>query len=233
MRFAVTLHVGRTHEPNDVLNHSYIRFLEGIGIVPILIPNVIQDPYLYALRMGIDGVVLTGGNDVAPDRYSSGLTPTTSVAPERDALEIQLLELAMSRCLPVFGICRGMQLINVYFGGSLVPDIRSHSSQMIEHVRRSHPNSTIDSEVQTVLGTQEFTVNSFHNQGITETTLSPTLRPFVVSTLDGLVEGLLHPTRPVLGIQWHPERPGGSPDWDRALVRRFLDGSLWARSKAS
>lgn len=134
--------------------------------------------------------------------------------------------MAIEKSLPILGICRGMQFINVFFGGSLIQDIRSKLGRTVNH-RHPHLNKIVDVTLGQLLGATELVVNSFHNQGIMTHSLAPPLKVFAVSKGDGLIEGFLHPTYPILGVQWHPERPGSSTELDFRLIQSFLQGVFW------
>jgi putative glutamine amidotransferase len=162
---------------------------------------------------GLDGLVLTGGVDVDPARYGEAPHPKVKrTDPERDAFELRLLSEALERDLPVFAICRGHQLLNVAFGGTLLQHIEdnSHRAQYeVEGFPSRWHTVRIErgSKLYNVLGHEEITVNSRHHQGVTRDRLAAGLRATATSP-DGFVEGIESPRhRWVLGVQWHPERP--------------------------
>jgi putative glutamine amidotransferase len=230
MRFALTLNVGfNCKEYYDSLNHSYVSFFQRLGIIPVLVPNVIEDLCSYVNAFDIQGIILTGGNDISPKLYGKDLRACRNVSDIRDRVESKLLQMAVDRKLPVLGICRGMQFINVFFGGSLIQDIQSKVGNTVNHVGAPHINKITNSSIGQILGVTEFTVNSFHNQGVVINSLASTIDIFTVSRDDGLVEGIFHPIYPILGIQWHPERPGSSTECDLCLIKSFLQGIFWER----
>jgi putative glutamine amidotransferase len=150
------------------------------------------------------------------------------ISPIRDETETRLLGLAVDRNLPVFGICRGLQFINTFFGGGLVQDIPTEIGAAVDHDNNStHLVTITDPRVEEKLGTNTITVNSFHHQGVTNDTLAPGLDVFAVSLPDGVIEGVMHRTLPILGVQWHPERVVPSDEFDRRLIRAFLQGHFW------
>jgi putative glutamine amidotransferase len=162
---------------------------------------------------GLDGLVLTGGLDVDPARYGEAPHPKVKrTDPERDAFELRLLSEALERDLPVFAICRGHQLLNVAFGGTLLQHIEDNSHRAQYEVEgfpsRWHAvRIERGSKLSNVLGREEITVNSRHHQGVTRDRLAAGLRATATSP-DGFVEGIESPRhRWVLGVQWHPERP--------------------------
>ena len=160
---------------------------------------------------GCDGLLLAGGGDMEPWRYGQENTASRGLEPQRDAEELELLERFVSQGKPVLGICRGLQVINVAFGGTLAQDVAGHGQA--SGCDRFHRICGIPSP----LGKVEI-VNSAHHQaidrlgsGLTAVQWSP----------DGIIEAVCHRTCPVWGVQWHPER---MPPWMAAdLMGRFLN----------
>lgn len=226
LKLAVTLSLD-PHRPADFLRHTYIRFCQELGVWPLLIPNTLDDPAAYAQALDLDGLLLSGGGDVHPSRYGAPNTHSDEIAPERDATEWRLLDWATAHHKPVIGICRGMQVLNVYFGGALVQDIAALLPGGPDHTQGDHPIALTHARLADTLGGAALRVNSFHHQGVTAATLAPELEGIALSEEDGVVEALWHRALPVLGVQWHPERPGPSAEVDRRLLRACLDGSLW------
>lgn len=161
---------------------------------------------------GLDALLLTGGADVRPERYGATPDPRTDAGqPERDALELRLTELALTRDLPVLAICRGQQLLNVAMGGGLLQHIEGDAHRALDDgagESRWHEIAIEEgSLLHRVLTQRRMEANSRHHQAVTLETLAPGLRSNAVAP-DGIVEGLesvLH--RWVLAVQWHPERP--------------------------
>ncbi|HEX3053195.1 MAG TPA: type 1 glutamine amidotransferase [Aggregatilineaceae bacterium] len=228
MRFVVSMSAKLNAEvPFDFVRHPYIPFLQRFGIVPILVPNLIQDPREFALAVGAEGVVLSGGGDVDPARYEEKNTYSDLLVAQRDQAEVALLELAVEKRLPVFAICRGIQMLNVYFGGSLVQDIPAEIGRAVEHDESQHPICITDGRFMDLLGGRDLAVNSYHHQGITAERLARGFDVFALSEPDGIIEGIVHREYPIMGVQWHPERGGPSAAADQTLVRHFLQGGFW------
>jgi putative glutamine amidotransferase len=176
----------------------------------------------------VSGLLLTGGEDVDPALYGE-VNRCSRVNPERDTFELELLEVALGRDLPVLAVCRGMQLLTVALGGSLYQDLSELSPgpsggasachRGPEHTDTTHP---VDIEPQSFLGRcvdqQTLLVNSHHHQGVRD--LPADLRVCGRSR-DGLIEAVEHRSRRwVLGLQWHPECwPCRSSD---AIMKLFL-----------
>ena len=170
-----------------------------------------------------DCLLLPGGGDLEPWRYGQANTASHSLDPAQDALEWKLLEHFVSRKLPVLGVCRGMQTINVFFGGDLIQDWPGHSA--VNGRDRLHAVTAAPSVLRTLYG-ERCVVNSSHHQIVGG--LGDGLET-VQWADDGAVEALRHRILPVWGVQWHPERllDGSCCQADGILLyRAFLSGGL-------
>jgi putative glutamine amidotransferase len=188
-----------------VLPLSYVHAVHASGGRAVLITP--DDPDVDALD-GLDGIIFTGGSDVDPALYGEQPHPTVKVRPQRDTAELLLMRAALQVDLPLLGICRGMQLLCVAYGGSLhqhLPDVFGHDrhrpaegAKFGEHAVRIAPGTL----GHAILG-DVVMVNSFHHQGIK----SPGgLTPTGWASDDDLVEIVEDPAkRFCLGVQWHPE----------------------------
>ena len=188
-------------------NNNYIRAVEAFGGIPVtLYPGISRDAY-----REIDGLLLTGGPDIDPDYFGEKKHETTDINLNRDELELPLFKWASEKDLPVFGICRGIQVMNVAMGGSLYQDI---PSQFIEHLTHKIIKNTDDSwhniKIQPDSLLNQITkedsveVNSRHHQ-----VLKVIGEGFVVTaqSSDGVIEAIENPSkRFALGVQYHPER---------------------------
>lgn len=173
-------------ERRDALDQRWIEVIERLGAVPVPIGNRTADTGRFVAELGLDAVILTGGNDLANQPGAQ------NTAPERDRLEFAILSLCVARSLPVFGVCRGLQIANVFFGGRL---------ERIEgHVGSPH-------EVRRADGAElsKRVVNSFHGFGISDRGLAPELDATWHAPC-GWVEGARHRDAPFEGVMWHPER---------------------------
>ncbi len=164
-----------TGRPIYANNRAYVHAVESAGGLPILIPMINDLNLLTALLTRLDGLLLPGGIDLHPSRYGEEVHPLTEEADlELDEFEMTLTSWALQEDLPVLGVCRGMQLINVVLGGSLYQDISDQYPDSIKHSNRDLPRThlshhiTIDpgSCMEKVLGGQEVWVNSLHHQAI-------------------------------------------------------------------
>lgn len=167
------------------------------------------------LSAGLDGLLLTGGIDVDPARYGAERhAKVRETSPERDAMELDCLEAALRRNIPVLAICRGHQLLNVGFGGGLLQHIES-GEHRADYRSEGYPSRwhevrlTDGSLIARVFGDSPFEINSRHHQAVVPHTLASGLRPTAFTRDDGhdLVEGVESEQHAwVVGVQWHPER---------------------------
>jgi len=209
----------------DSLEKSYFHYFEGFKIKLLVIPNSVANVDYYFNRFPIFGIILSGGNDVDSELYGEIRTEESSFAVDRDNTEKKMLEIAIEKKIPVLGICRGMQFINIYFKGGLVKLNRK------THPIENHGINIVDSKTEDVLG-NEVGVNSYHNFGVTEKTLSPNLKAFAVSKDKKVIEGIYHQNHPIAGIQWHPERVSPDKKFNEKLVKMFIDRKLfWEKNK--
>lgn len=191
---------------------DYSHGVEAAGGAPFVLPYITEESTLEAWSDRLDGLILAGGEDVDPllfgEEPKNGLG---SIVPERDILEIKLIHLMMKRNKPILGICRGMQVINVAFGGSLYQDLGNQWSGKILHRQRAarnylshHVKLEPDSLVSRCLGGKsEILCNSFHHQAVKD--LAEGFRPTGWDP-EGLIEAMEHNRYPFLvAVQWHPE----------------------------
>lgn len=199
-------------EPTYFLRARYVRAIEELGGIPIVLPLVADLSARRRLLAGVDGLLLTGsGPDLAPELYGERQRYKFRVMSQRRAtFELEMAQLARAADLPVLGICGGMQAMNVAFGGSLYQDISSQISKPFEH-RQANPATKLSHSVTIAVGSllrkivraSTMRVNSSHHQSVKS--VAPSLIASAVAP-DGIVEAIESPTqRFFLGIQWHPE----------------------------
>lgn len=201
----LTSAVGYADAPVEAFFGEYGEQVWAAGGFPVNLPWSVGPDEAADL---VDGLVLSGGGDIDPAAYGGvASVPPVPTDPRRDRLELDLLDAVLSRGKPVLGICRGAQLVNVGFGGSLVADLpvsegEAHASYDFPRDQRRHVVRFAPGTTAHGLYGDECWVNSFHHQSVD--------RPghgVVVSGLadDGVVEAIELPGLPVLGLQWHPE----------------------------
>lgn len=193
-----------------VIGHDYIHAVQKVGAAPVGIPAC--DPAACGrIVEALDGLVMAGGEDVDPHLY--GANPDLRcgiIAPERDRFELRLIEEALLQKKPILAICRGMQLLNVSFGGTLYVDVADHSADVLAHQfaraprwYKAHRVKLLTAELRRIYGTDEVRVNSYHHQAVRR--LGEGLVAAAVAE-DGIVEAIVHHGHPnVLAVQWHPE----------------------------
>ena len=175
----------------------YIKAVTGCGGIPVA-------AYCPAPDLTCDGLIICGGSDVHPNYFGEEITGSTDIDIDRDEAEMALADAFVKAGKPVLGICRGHQLLNIYFGGSLIQDIdcasvhTSFGQDDLVHTVKAEDNSVVG----TLYG-DAFSVNSHHHQAVSR--LGDGFR--AVAAADGsIIEAIEHNVLPVWGVQWHPER---------------------------
>ena len=210
------------------LNEAYVDAVRAAGLTPLVLPPL--DPHeLEAVVSAVSGVVLTGGEDVDPAEYGAARGPrTTVIHRRRDKCELALVRLAHERRLPTLAICRGIQLVNVALGGTLVQDIPSECPSPIDHDQSNEREMRVhdvsiepQSKLATAVGQTLISVNSSHHQALAR--VAEGLR-VTAKAPDGIVEGAewVRDDWWMLAVQWHPEElVRDAAEWDRGLFRAF------------
>jgi len=194
---------------------TYADALRRVGVEPVLI-----SPARPRAMKGLDGLLVSGGGDVDPALYGQQQRAEVSdVDRERDDMEADLIRQALAANQPVFGICRGLQVLNVVCGGTLIQHLTAnkHSVPLLTgaHIVEAKPGT----KLAAIMGLGGKIVNSRHHQAADRIG-----RGLVVSAIapDGVVEGLEHPgKRFVVAVQWHPEERLDAGEYDRALFEAF------------
>jgi putative glutamine amidotransferase len=219
-----------------VIGQQYVRALAAAGALPWPLPLLIEDEAtLRAIYDRLDGVFLAGGADVDPGHYDEARADGCGEAdPPRDRTELLLARWAVAEGKPLFGVCRGCQLINVACGGSLYQDLPSQCASPLRHDhfskdmvhdrdrRTHHVRVEPGTLLARLLGRAEVEVNSMHHQGVRR--LAPGLRATAFAP-DGLVEGFEGASPFLLGVQWHPEELVETDEASRRLFAGFVEAS--------
>ena len=216
----------------DTLLEAIVHSLERAGGVPTLIPLGLTEAVLHGLYARLDGVLFSGGGDIAPVRYGAEMHPAVgSVDVERDRTEFSLMRWAANGRKPFLGICRGLQVLNVALGGTLYRD----HSEFPGVGRHDHPSPEFspdflahaikieeDSALARITVEPIISVNSLHHQSCRM--IGPGLRTAALAP-DGVVEAIEIPGRPfAIGVQWHPESLPNAPEM-RALFELFVEAA--------
>jgi len=166
--------------------------------------GIAEASYLPKIDTSFDGLLLCGGNDSHPKFYGEEIDGSVDIDLERDEVELALTDAFVKAGKPIFGICRGCQLLNIYFGGTIIQDLPNATCHRTTKEHRIIHNVTAQkgSIAEKIYG-KEFPVNSYHHQAIKK--LGDGLE-IIMTCEDGVVEGVIHKTLPVLAVQWHPER---------------------------
>lgn len=212
------------------VNEAYTDALASVGLVPLVLPPIDAATAAASLT-DVAGLVLTGGEDVAPERFGQARHPKTGEAHSgRDSAEIALARRAFEHRVPTLAICRGVQVMNVALGGTLIQDIPSQHPSTIEHdlgakrEERVHAVS-IDAEslLAEIVADTSITTNSSHHQSVDQVAADLWITG---RADDGIIEALESRDRAwwMVGVQWHPEELTRTPeDWDRRLFEAFAE----------
>ncbi|MBD2758745.1 gamma-glutamyl-gamma-aminobutyrate hydrolase family protein [Yimella sp. cx-573] len=184
------------------VRRSVASALQAVGALPIML--ALDDPALIPQALDlVDGVVMPGGGDSDPNHYGQAVkhSKLNQVAPEQDACDLALLRAALERQLPILGICRGMQSLNIALGGDLLQHLDETD---VAHRDSTHPIEvcTDGSVVEQMMGSRRFDGRSLHHQVLDR--VADVLR-VTARTQDGVVEAVEHREHPWVGVQWHPE----------------------------
>lgn len=226
----VTRRTPRKGKYIDYVSEAHLELLIGFKMLPVMVPVVegtlacVPD---YMTNMS--GLLIVEGEDVEPKNYQA--TPANhryveQTHPLKDEIEIRLIRAALRKKLPIFGICRGSQLLNVVCGGTLYGDVQKEKKSWLMHIDYDHYD-TYRHPVEIIPGTPlhhwyertELPVTSYHHQGVLE--LAPRFRPMAVAE-DGLIEAYYDPKCEfVVGLQFHPERMQEEPTGNLRIWKAF------------
>ncbi|MDO4722195.1 membrane dipeptidase [Porphyromonas circumdentaria] len=250
-RIGLTCH---TTEAGYSVNPAYVQVIEEAGGIPILLPTLRESCKHTALLETLDGLLLTGGGDVHPSFLGEEPVPELGkIDYPRDRYELELILFAYRRNIPMLGICRGFQMINIALGGTLMQDLYksfplppsfykrlsspiNHSPEMDKregaHTVTFTTGHSMLAEIMGHTGGDAIWVNSLHHQAIGK--LSKELRLEAVAP-DGIIEAAVgYPNKPIVGVQWHPEHMacGGNPEMKSLFTFFVREASLFAQAKA-
>lgn len=209
---------------------TYVRATKRAGGLPLILPPVLDEGEEGATLSLLDGLMLSGGGDIDPQRYGADSSPLVKgVNADRDHAELTLARKALCVGMPILAICRGIQVLNVALGGTLYQDIPTELPESLPHspaegeVRDASAHLvrlTDDSHLARIFGRTEMRVNSFHHQTLRQ------VAPDLVVTghaPDGVIEAAEHVSHPFcIAVQWHPETPIGNDPGMEHLFAAFV-----------
>lgn len=190
LRIGITLRVeniSKYNEKRDAISQEWVDFIEKSNAIPVFIPNTLSEPKLFLKEFEIEGLILSGGDNKGDNE-------------DRDKTERSLIEFGIENKIPILGICRGMQIINDYFGGS------NTTTNDNKHVGKNHEISITNKKIEETMNFKKRIVNSFHHNIILENELGEKLKTFAKDSKDDSIEGFFHESLPIIGVMWHPER---------------------------
>ena len=214
--------------PQVLLGSPYIEAVQRMDATPLLITPAHDTSSIISLLETCDGLMLTGGEDIDPSRYGQKPHPKlATVNHQRDEMEFIVLERALELELPVLAVCRGFQLLNVFFGGTLYQDLPSQKPGGVIHEQDAPINerwhgATVepDSRVSELFQATEFQINSFHHQALG--TVANSLE-VVAKSDDGIIEAVYAPKQTyAVGTQWHPERLAHTDNKNQSLFDELI-----------
>lgn len=195
-------------ETRDSLDQRWYELFEALGMKVLPIPNGLQDINTWLNEMKCDAFILTGGNDI------SGLEESKNTSPDRDHTEFALLKYSYDLSIPVFGVCRGLQVMNIFFGGKL--------QRVSGHAATSHSIKFCFDQSK---NWESKEVNSFHEWGISKDNLAKELIPCAYDD-DGNIEAAMNRELKWLGVMWHPERNVIFDNFDLELLEKLFKKGL-------
>lgn len=208
---------------------NFKRIIEAGG-VPLMLPNTLDEETIAIYAETLDGLLLTGGPDLDPLLYDEEpLKELGGITPDRDFFEIKLTEAMYERDKPIFGICRGSQVLNVALGGTLYQDIYvQHEQKLLKHGQdapREYPTHFIeiekDSKLFEIVKQEKLRVNSYHHQSVKDAGKNIYISSRASDTVVESIECKEHPF--ALGVQWHPEYIKDEPS--KALFAAFIEAA--------
>jgi putative glutamine amidotransferase len=212
-----------------MMAEAYVEAVIAAGALPVILPGSGSikkaAPYLKTFK----GLILAGGGDVDPAYFNEEPHPNLGeITPARDRFEIMLIKSALRMNMPILGICRGIQILNIACGGSVIQHIPAEVKKPLKHSQaapRDHATHRVyidkSSRLAQILQAEVMRVNSFHHQAVGNPVLE-----FIVSAIskDGVIETIEHPKyRFVLGVQWHPECMFIKDKASRLLFKAFVE----------
>ncbi len=209
------------------VNDDYIRSVRESGGIPLMLPILEEEDIIDFYAQTMDALILSGGHDVDPHLYGEELEQKTGdIYPRRDEYDLKLIHKMVELKKPIFGICRGFQLLNVAFGGTLLQDLSLSEKKLLKHWQNQNcslPTQKVSFEGDnffTKIYGRELMVNSWHHQVLKK--VAPCFE-VCARTSDGVVEAIEDKKRYIIGVQWHPEMMSRE-DIHKKMFENFIKG---------
>ena len=187
-----------------LVTESYLNAIRGAGGIPSVLAPSLDDEYIREICETSDGFLFCGGDDLDPKYYGEEINGSENICSKRDEFEQKLFDAVYKTGKPILGICRGMQVINAFMGGSLYQHIDGHRQSEPKDVRTHGVVLSEGGMLVDIIEEKEIKVNSFHHQLVKK--LADGLVVDGVSATEGYIEAFHDPNHPfLLGVQWHPE----------------------------
>lgn len=178
------------------LTHNYEAAIRALGALPVTTLHI-PDSSVY------DGLILPGGSDIDPKLFGQLNCGSRIIDASLDRIQLMILKSFVHAKKPILGICKGMQLINIFFGGDIIQNLPTCESHQYQGCDQVHETTASQGSLLDKLYGKTFFVNSAHHQGVRSP--GKNIR-YIQYCPDGVVEGLIHTHLPIVGVQWHPER---------------------------
>lgn len=219
---------GKMNQDLTICTCDYIHSVEKAGGVPLVVPGIKDIEAIDRMFEVADGILFSGGEDVHPRHFKEDITENNlEISERRDHIELRLAELALASNKPVLGICRGMQLLNVAAGGTLIQDLKTSIRHTIPNTPKEkilHSVKVADNtRLSRIFNAGEKQVNSFHHQAVKD--LASRYVPAAVAE-DGIIEAYEMPgERFFVGVQWHPEMLHEAYPDELAIFKAFVESA--------
>ena len=227
----ITCGTSDTYANDSTMDNQYVRAVESAGGMPIILPLSDNETCYEGYIDIIDGLLLSGGVDMDPSFFEEEPIPELGrIDVVRDKIEVYLTVRALEMGLPIFGICRGIQTLNVAAKGTLYQDINSQCKNVLKH-RQSAPGAHATHEIyieegsklSEIMGCTKIRTNTFHHQAVRKLAPDFVATAFSRDEIIECIEGTKHPF--AVGVQFHPERMWNVSEQMLALFKSFVDAS--------
>ena len=199
--------ISEFNDRRDALSHEWSRIFNELNVIPIFIPNYLKNLDLFLEKFDFDLLILSGGDNIGDSK-------------ERDHTEKRIIDYSIKEKIPVLGICRGMQVLNNFFSGTLEKTFDK------KHVATRHTINFLNPLFTKEFQNSSIDVNSFHNNIIKHENLGKNLEVFSIYDNDETIEGFFHKSYYMLGVMWHPERESNILN-AKILIKILLDKKVW------